>query len=119
MELSAILNQRIKNSVYMVRQKRGASACVLIIIVIIIADEGKLVHLTLGDILSFFTGAVKPPPLGFTPRPSLNFNNHDVYATASTCALELCLPTIYHGDFVTFKKKMITSFKHHGGFGKK
>ncbi len=69
------------------------------------------------DVLSFFTGAEKIPPIGLPSKPELNFCPSGDYPTASTCALHLCLPTTHWNDYTTFEKNMITGFKHHGGFG--
>ena len=69
-------------------------------------------------ILHFFCGTTSVPPCGFPPgKPTLHFNNTDVYPTASTCALELTLPTKYC-DYETFKFRLNQAFTLHGGFGK-
>ena len=73
-------------------------------------------HLTLEEILIFFTGSDKIPPLGFIPSPSIAFNNDNDYPTSSTCALSLILPTKYC-DYSTFKEKVTFGFQNHGGFG--
>ena len=73
--------------------------------------------LVLEDILSFFTGAEVIPPLGFDHTPALYFNSEALFPTASTCALELCLPTRYHSSYAMFKQKASLAFKCHGGFG--
>ncbi len=51
---------------------------------------------SLDMILSFFTGADSVPPLGY--RNVLSFNHMSLYPTASTCAVELTLPT-RHQDY--------------------
>ena len=61
---------------------------------------------SLQDVLSFFSGAAKIPPLGFHPLPSLSFRHDAVYPTASTCALRLTLPTCYSDDYESFKYNM-------------
>ncbi len=67
-------------------------------------------------ILSFFTGANEIPPLGLPHDPQLNFSPSGVYPTASTCAIELTLPTRYeHSD--EFDKALNTAFISHGGIG--
>ena len=43
-------------------------------------------------IVAFFTGADAVPPLGY-PSVTLNFNDENIYPTASTCAIVLTLPT--------------------------
>lgn len=67
-------------------------------------------------ILAFFTGTDTVPPLGFNKSVTLNFNPSIPYPTASTCALELTLPTKY-SDFDEFKKNLDVGFTMHGGFG--
>ena len=72
---------------------------------------------SIGMILNFFTGAESIPPCGFPPgKPVLSFNSSNPYPTASTCALELTLPTKYD-DYQEFKSKMDQAFSMHGGFG--
>ena len=78
--------------------------------------DGSIV--TLADVLVFFTGADREPPLGFSPQPTLTFlddNNHDILPTSSTCSLELRLPV--HHSYSSFKDAMISAVKGHGGFG--
>ena len=72
----------------------------------------------LKDILIFFTGAERVPPMGFESQPSLTFlhNPEDILPTASTCSLELRLPTS-HSNYDCFRNIMITAVKGHGGFG--
>ena len=70
----------------------------------------------LEKILSFFTGADSIPPLGYE-SVTLNFNNEIVYPAASTCAIELTLPTM-HKDYSVFKEHMhLALTTMHGGFG--
>ncbi|CAI8034740.1 G2/M phase-specific E3 ubiquitin-protein ligase [Geodia barretti] len=78
--------------------------------------EGERI-VTLGDCLSFFTGAQRIPPTGFIQACTLNFSDSNVYPTASTCALILTLPTLYHNSYSCFKEKMLFAFCNHGGFG--
>ena len=66
-------------------------------------------------ILAFFTGADSIPPGGYS-RVFMNFNNHNPYPTASTCGLELTLPTKYN-NYNDFKKCLDIAFTMHGGFG--
>ena len=73
--------------------------------------------LQLGDVLSFFTGADKLPPLGLPHNASIYFNSENEYPTASTCALHIVLPTKHWNDYNTFKDKMVYGLKYHGGFG--
>ena len=57
------------------------------------------------------------PPQGFDPKLTLRFNSENMLPTASTCALELCLPTRYYNDYTTFSEKLTLGFTSHGGFG--
>ena len=74
-----------------------------------------LLEVNLGDILSFFTGANRIPPLGFADA-TLNFNPFNLYPTASTCGLCLTLPTKYD-KYDAFKEAFVFSILNHGGFG--
>ena len=78
------------------------------------ADEPD--HLSLGEIMVFFSGCDKVPPLGFDFDPSTTFDEGNVYPTASTCALSLVLPTRYQ-SYDAFKEKVTFGFKNYGGFG--
>ena len=66
-------------------------------------------------ILEFFTGADEIPPLGFPHEPVLNFSDGP-YPTASTCAIQLTLPTQYR-YYHPFKSALDLAFICHGGFG--
>ena len=81
--------------------------------VCVAGDEN--VHLS--KILSFFTGAESVPALGFDVQPVLTFSPSAIYPTASTCALQLTLPTMHYNKPDTFKEKMLYALKNHGGFG--
>ena len=76
-------------------------------------DERKV---TLGDLLVFFSGAEREPPLGFSPKPHLLFSD-DLLASASTCSLRLTLP-IQHSSYESFKEYMILSLIGNDGFGR-
>ena len=78
-------------------------------------EDGRT--LTLGDILSFFTGSTRIPPMGFDDVGTLNFNSTNVFPTASTCSLTLTLPTLYYKSYSAFKGKMMYALFNHGGFG--
>ena len=87
-----------------------------------VVDEGVLTpdgrNVTLKDVLVFFSGADAIPPLGFPREPSLVFIHNSLpLPTASTCALELRIPTV-HTEYSTFKDAMITGVMGHGGFRK-
>ena len=69
----------------------------------------------LGNILSFFTGEDVVPPCGYD-SVTLNFNYEAIYPTASTCAIELTIPT-RHRDYNVFKHHMDVAFLMNGGFG--
>lgn len=77
---------------------------------------GGTLEVTMGDVLSFFTGADTIPPLGFSDA-MLNFNDINPYPTASTCSLCLTLPTQYHADYNGFKENILFALCSHGGFG--
>ena len=73
---------------------------------------------TLEDILVFFTGTSSVPPLGFDRRPSIVFL-HDptaILPTASTCALQLRLPTCFK-EYTSFREHMELALKSNDGFG--
>lgn len=72
-------------------------------------------HLTLEDIVIFFTGSDKIP-LGSNPPPSIMFHDGNIYPKASTCAMTLILPTKYK-TYSEFKEKVTFAMKYHGGFG--
>jgi hypothetical protein len=78
---------------------------------------GGEADLTFQDVLAFFTGAERIPPLGFHNQPTLNFNDNNPFPTASTCGIVLTLPTQYHDNYRLFKEKMVFALKYHGGFG--
>ena len=67
-------------------------------------------------IMSFFPGADEIPPMGYPHEPELNFNNTSPYPTASTCALQLTLPTCYN-EYCAYQSAMNTALFMHGGFG--
>ena len=71
---------------------------------------------TLKEVLIFFSGAESVPPTGFPDQPpSLCFIEGPL-PTASTCALELGVPTV-HKSYLEFKKAMIIGMMGHSGFG--
>lgn len=78
-----------------------------------ITEDGRAV--THEDILTFFTGADRPPPLGFQPKPTLHFSDAEL-ASAQTCDMGLSLP-ICHKEYKTFKEKFMLSSLGHDGFG--
>ena len=75
------------------------------------------VGVTLPMIISFFTGADSIPPLGL-PDATLSFNSKNIYPAASTCAIELTLPSKLK-SYKEFKNNLTIAFTMHGGFGLK
>ena len=74
--------------------------------------DGDL-NCTLEDVLIFFTEADRIPVLGFELIPKLSFLDISpqwLLPTASTCSLELRLPT-YHIDYSSFKDYMLMGLK--------
>lgn len=71
---------------------------------------------SLETVMCFFSGAANIPPSGYDIDPTILFSRENLYPTASTCALQLTLPTRYH-DYNTFKKALDSAFVMHGGFG--
>ena len=69
------------------------------------------------DILIFFTGADREPPLGFPKLPELHFLHSGMLATASTCDLILRLPIQFYNNYSKFKEIMIESLISSEGFG--
>ena len=65
----------------------------------------------------FVTGAARVPPLGFHHRPKVEFLYAGKFCTASTCDLQLRLPTIHGDDYQAFEEAMIMSLKGNDGFG--
>lgn len=83
-----------------------------------IHSDDEDAEVSLSTVLTFFTGAEVPPPTGFQPA-TLKFNHSaDLeFPTASTCALELTLPTKHHNNPALFSMKMLYALNNHGGFG--
>ena len=81
-------------------------------------SSGGEIGCTLEDILVFFSGTDRIPPMGFEKYPTLTFI-HDAKAvlpTASTCDIQLRLPTRFH-VYDDFKQHMLLGLKGHDGFG--
>ena len=59
----------------------------------------------------FSTGADVVPPLGFQNKPSIVwlYGSTAKFATASTCDVQLRLPTCHGDDYAAFKEAMIMS----------
>jgi len=71
---------------------------------------------TLEHVLIFFSCCDNLPPAGLPEKPMLKFNKDNLYPAASTCLIQLVLPT-RHRDYDTFKSHLTTGFRDHGGFG--
>jgi len=74
------------------------------------------VGVSLETVMSFFSGADDIPHWGYPHEPLINFNPDSAYPTASTCTLQLTLPTCY-SEYLAFKRALDTAFTMHGGFG--
>jgi len=66
--------------------------------------------------LIFISGADRLPVLGFDKEPSIIFQEA-ILATASTCDLQLRLPTVHGTNFDKFKESMVLSIIGNDGFG--
>ena len=86
-----------------------------IVVLCIIIPYFHAGRVTIPLILAFFTGAEQIPPLGFPYDPVLTFADNP-YPTASTCAIQLTLPTKY-SQYSPFKSALDLAFTSHGGFG--
>ncbi|XP_036419877.1 G2/M phase-specific E3 ubiquitin-protein ligase-like isoform X2 [Colossoma macropomum] len=78
--------------------------------------EVDLEAVTLEEILIFSTGCDSIPPLGFSPLPSLEFEECSAYPTANTCdnILRVPIKTTYED----FKLAMDFGIRNAAGFGK-
>ena len=67
----------------------------------------------------FFTGASAIPPLGFELQLKVTFlhSPDDRFCKASTCDLNLKLPTRYGNDYPSFQEVMCMSLMDNDGFG--
>ena len=67
----------------------------------------------------FTTGANRVPPPGFENQPSVVWlwGPTQKFATASTCDVQLRLPTCHGDDYSAFKEAMVMSLKDNNGFG--
>ena len=62
-----------------------------------IENEERVV--TLGDCLTYFTGAQQIPNTGFHKSCTLSFNSSNTYPSASTCALVHTCTSQYHESY--------------------
>ena len=71
------------------------------------------------DLLIFVSGADHVPPLGFEKSPNVVFIHTEgrCLPTASTCDIQLRLPTIHGSNYQRFKEMMVMALKSHDGFG--
>lgn len=72
--------------------------------------------MSLSTVLSFVTGAAEIPPLGFPHEATLGFSETNPYPTASTCDIQLTLPSKY-ATYEEFKQYMLYAMLNYGGFG--
>ena len=65
-------------------------------------DQEQELFAALENILAFSTEAIKVPPAGFSPDPSIQFQTESLYPMANTCAncLSLPLSTEDYSDFI-------------------
>ncbi|KAG9272315.1 G2/M phase-specific E3 ubiquitin-protein ligase-like [Astyanax mexicanus] len=78
--------------------------------------EVDLEAVTLEEILVFTTGCDSIPPLGFSPLPSLEFDEVSAYPTANTCDNILRVPI--KSTYNDFKLAMDFGIQNAAGFGK-
>ena len=69
----------------------------------------------MGEVLRFFSGTDREPPIGFEKRPTIRFLTAKL-PTSNTCDVVLRLPVI-HKTYNDFKDAMILALKGHDGFG--
>jgi hypothetical protein len=79
-------------------------------------DSNDPDHLTLEEILIFFSASDRIPAVAFDPGPTILFNEDNIYPTSSTCGLTLVLPTKFC-EYSSFKHNVTLACKYHGGFG--
>ena len=74
---------------------------------------------SLADLLIFASGANQMPLLGFEKPPTIIFvhNKTRILPTASTCDVELRLPTTHGKDYQKFKEVMVMALGGNDGFG--
>ena len=71
--------------------------------------------MTLLDVLKFATGAGTLPPLGFIPKPSISFHDHNGFPRGNTCANQIVLPLFLNED--TFRRNVTYGILNACGFG--
>ena len=70
---------------------------------------------SLGKMLSFCTGSEYPPPLGFDEPITVRFDPNSDWPLASTCALQLTLPSKFHNNSSKFKDNVVFALLNHAG----
>ena len=80
--------------------------------------SGDVLHIGLGDLLSFVTGADHPPPLGFSVSPSIKFTDDPqrVLPKASTCTVTLYI-SVHLTEYASFKQAFDAALTSAHGFG--
>ena len=68
------------------------------------------------EILKFCSGGDTIPVCGFDAYPTLSFDSTAVLPTASTCEVELRIPSKYN-SYSKFKEVMLLAIKGYSGFG--
>lgn len=72
---------------------------------------------SLDEVLIFCTGSDSVPPVGFHKKIDIVFlGSEEIFPTASTCSLELRIPTC-HSDGIMFSEKMELALKCGMDFG--
>ena len=79
-----------------------------------LTDELRL-QCSMEDVCIFFSGASRPPPLGFSPKPKLKFLHEAMLPTASTCSLTFFIPV--HASYANFREAMLLGLLGNDGFG--
>ena len=88
--------------------------CIYVYLTLYIEEE---ITCKLEDVVIFFSGADRPPPLGFPTQPDLEFLDLGaILPTASTCSLLLRLP-VCHSNYDNFKDAMMLAVHGNDGFG--
>ena len=82
----------------------------------LIVDED--IGCSLEDVLVFFSGSDRIPPMGFDRHPTPHFLHEakEVLPTASTCDIQLRIPTC-HTEYDQFREYMVLGMKSNDGFG--
>ena len=80
--------------------------------------SGEFLHIGLGDLLSFVTGADQPPPLGFRLSPTIQFtaDHQHILPKASTCTLTLFI-SVHLTEYERFKQAFDAALTSAHGFG--